>query len=352
MAWTETELKKSLKDAPLKPVYFLYGEESYLCSHYAGVLMKTAVGEAELGEFNLQKFDGQDCSLDAIEEAAEALPLMAERKCVVVRDYDAAAGGATVQERLLALVSNPPDTCVLIFWQDAVTPDLKKNAKWKAFAAAIEKSGACVYFPHKTTAETVKLLCAGATRRGSMMRPETARLLIEQCGDDLNLLLSELDKLSALAGDGEITREHVLTAGTRNLEASVFDLAKALLQNNYERAYGIIHRLFAQREDPIAVLAALSNAYADLYRAKVAAQAGVPADSLAADFGYRGKEFRLRNAARDCARLPLGVLRQSLEVLAQADETMKSTRMDKRVVLEQTAARLIVLAKTKAGRVV
>ena len=61
----------------------------------------------------------------------------------------------------------------------------------------------------------------------------------------------------------------------------------------------------------------------------------MPAESLAADFGYRGREWRLRNAARDSARLSLSMLRQSLEILAQADGQLKSARTDKRVVLEQ-----------------
>ncbi|HCA30289.1 MAG TPA: DNA polymerase III subunit delta, partial [Ruminococcaceae bacterium] len=71
----------------------------------------------------------------------------------------------------------------------------------------------------------------------------------------------------------------------------------------------------------------------------------VRAETLADDFPYRGREFRLRNAARDCERIPLPVLRKSLEVLADADRTLKSSRADKRTVLEQTAAKLIILSR-------
>jgi len=345
MTITEAELKKQIKEGGLRPVYFLYGEETYLSGHYAGQIAAKAVGSDELAAFNLQKFDGRECTAEALEDAAEALPLMAETKCVVVRDYDAAGGGAAQQERLLRLVSDPPESSVLVFWQDAVEADVKKSAKWKAFAAAVEKKGACVEFKRKTTADIVKLLCSGAARRGSCLQPDNARLLVEQGGNELNRLLNELDKLCALAGEGEITREMIETAGTKNLEASVFDLSKAILQHHYHRAYAILHRLLSQREEPVAILAVLSSAYADLYRAKVAAAAGQQADTLAGDFQYRGKEFRLRNAARDCSRLSIQVLRESLETLAQADLRLKSSRTDKRVVLEQTAARLIVLAK-------
>ena len=203
--------------------------------------------------------------------------------------------------------------------------------------------------PRRTTSDIVRLLSGGAARRGCSLSSDNARLMIERCGSDLNLLLNELDKLCALAEEGEITREHIEAAGLKNLEASVFDLAKAIQQGNYEKSYSIVDRLMSQREEPVSILAVLTSAYADLYRAKVAAAAGVPADTLTADFAYRGKEFRLRNAARDCARMPLPVLRECLEVLAEADTKLKSSRTDKRVVLEETAAVLIVLARGGAA---
>ena len=54
---------------------------------------------------------------------------------------------------------------------------------------------------------------------------------------------------------------------------------------------------------------------------------------------------RLRNAARDAARLSLPALRECLDVLAEADMRLKSSRMDKRTVLEQAVAALILTGK-------
>ena len=345
MPVNENDLKKQIKNGELANIYFLYGEESYLTAHYADQIASKAVGDHPLAEFNYQKFDGQSCTAGEIEEAAEALPVMADRKCVVVRDFDVAAAGAAVQEQLNALISDAPKSCVLIFWLDAVEADVKKNAKWKAFVAAVDRAGVSVRFPRKTESEIVRLLCSGAERRGCSLNADNARFMLRRCGNDLNLLLGELDKLCALADGGEVTRGFIEKLGTENLEASVFDLSKALLQGSYSRAYDILGGLFARREEPVSVLAVLSNAYADLYRAKVALSSGVRAEALADDFAYRGKEFRLRNAARDCARIPLPVLRECLEALAEADRLLKSSRTDKRVVLEQTAARLILLSR-------
>ena len=342
----ETDLKQQLKEGRLARVYFLYGEESYLAARYAQMIADKAVGKDSFAEFNLRKFDGTDFSIEELEDAVEALPLMAERKCVMVRDLDIGASASTA-DRVQALLASPPEECVLVFWMDAVQPDMKKSARWKAFGAAVDKVGCVVEFPKKTAGDVAQMLCAGAQRRGSSMTPEVARLLVEQCGNDLNLLLNELDKLCALAGEGGVTREHVEQAATRSLETSVYQLTKELLQNHYQQVYEVLRRLFYQREKPVMILSVLSGCYVDLYRAKAAASAGVPAESLAAEFKYRGREFVLRNAARDSARLSLQTLRRCLDVLAEADTQLKSGRADEeRGVLEKTVAKLIVLAKS------
>ena len=61
MPITEAELKKRLKEG-LAPLYFLYGEESYLTAHYAAQIAEKAVGKDDMGGFNLQKLDGQSVS--------------------------------------------------------------------------------------------------------------------------------------------------------------------------------------------------------------------------------------------------------------------------------------------------
>ena len=345
MVFSEQELKQHLKSGEPERVYVLYGEESYLTAHYTDQLIRLVGGKQgdALAQFNLQRFDGQECSFDAVEEAAEALPLMADRKCVTVQNLDVTA--TSIFDRVMALVSDPPEDTVLIFWMTTLFADGKRPARFKQFLDAAAKTGVCVEFPRKSTEEITKLLCAGAGRRGSLLKPETARRLIEQCGNELHLLLNELDKLCAVAGNNEITPAILEQVAIKNLNAQVFELSNAILQQHYEKAYQILHRLFACKAEPVVILATLSSSYADLYRAKIAAIGGVQAETLVEEFDYKGKVFRLRYAARDCSRLSLESLRESLDILAQADRRLKSSSGDKRIVLEETAAKLIVTAK-------
>ncbi len=339
MAMTETQLKERIKAGDCT-LYVLYGAETYLVEQYARLIARKTVEEG-LDAFNLQKFDGQTMTFEQLEEAVEALPLMTDRKCVLVRDMDAAGPYA---DRLLALTAQVPEGCVLVFWQMTVQPDKKKA--WQTFLRQAEGAGCVIQFEKKTVAEAARMLVSGAKRRGCQLNEADARYLVEQAGNDLNLLLCELDKLCALAIEGIITRQHIDSAATKNLEARVFDLSKAILRRDAAQAYELLHQLSVQREEPLAVLGVLSTAYADLYRAKVATTAGQPPETLAADFkSYKGKEFRLRNAGRDANRLSTAVLRDSLEILAKADTALKLTHSGDRVLLEQTVAQLICRAQ-------
>ena len=344
---TEKELKTHLKEGAFAPVYFLYGDEAYLVAHYASVLCEKAVPPDDLATFNLHVFDGTSFSVDALASAAQALPLMGENTCVWVKDYDAGAANAATTDKIKAIISSAQEPTVLLFSVTSFSPDVKKNAKWKAFLKEIDKAGVSVCFERRTASEMAAMLSKGAKKRGCVLSTATASMMVEQCGSDLFLLLNELDKLCAVVGTGgEITPQVVQTAATRQLDASVWELSKALLQKRYDTAYECIAHLLAGNEEPIRILAVLSEAYVDLYRAKVAAAGGEQATDLGQVFSYRGREFRLRNAARDCRALSVTALRESLRLLSLADTRMKSGGSgQQRLVLEETVARLILVAK-------
>ena len=71
--------------------------------------------------------------------------------------------------------------------------------------------------------------------------------------------------------------------------------------------------------------------------------AGVETSKAAADFGYKGREFAMRNAFRDCRKLPQQFLRRALEVLARADFELKSSGNDEKIVLQKTITELFLL---------
>lgn len=95
-------------------------------------------------DFNFQAFDGGKASIDEIADAAQALPLFAERKCVLVKDLNVEALNAGELAKLYQLLEELSETTVLIISQSTLEIDAKRSAKWKKFIAAAEKNGTVV----------------------------------------------------------------------------------------------------------------------------------------------------------------------------------------------------------------
>lgn len=340
----ENELKKQIRDKQFARFYFLYGEEKYLVRHYTDALVEKVLGKG-YSDFNYQTFSGAAGDIDAIAQAVEALPMMAERKCVVVYDLDVEALNAQGAAKLYELLGDLPETTVLILSQPTLEMDTKRSSKWKKFLTAAQKAGATVELQIRGTAALEKQLVSWAAKRGCTLAPTLAGRIIQMCGDELTVLQNELEKLCAYAKEREITPQDVELVVTKNLETTVFVLSKALIAGEYDRAYQQLDLLFYQREEPVAILAVLASAYVDLYRVKVALESGEHSSSLAKAFDYRNKEFRLRNAERDVRHLSVEALRESLQLLLEADIRLKSVRMENRVIMEELIAKLLLLSE-------
>lgn len=337
---TETELKKQIEKSDFARLYFLFGEEKYLVEHYAQKLMEK-VGSEGLRDFNLQKFDGGDTGIDQIAAAVEALPVMAERKCVAVANLDMNAMRGAETGKLYELLSDLPDSCVFVIYNLSFDFDERRDKSWKQFLAQANKVGVTVPIRQRTQAQLEKLLVAGAAKRGCELSKPNANRILNLCGTSMQTALSELEKICAFAGSGEITAQMVDMLTVKNLEARVFDLSKAILAGNSDKAYTILDQLFYQNEEPVAILSVLSGAYLDLYRVKVAIQSGYFATEPAKYFDYARKEFRLTNAERDLARYSTQMLRECLSALLNTDIALKSARGDRRIAMEKLIAQLI-----------
>ena len=338
----EAALKKQLREKAFSRVYFLFGEEPWMVRYYAAQIAKKAVDAFE--EFNLQRFD-EESSVDQIAEAVEALPMMSERKCVIVRNYNAETN-ASQTAKMAELLADPPESCVLIF---ACTQEInwKKSAKWRAFQKAVGAVGAAVEFAARDNAALTKFLTGFAQERGCTLSPDVCRYILGLCGNQMTVLENELEKVCAFAGSGELTRAHCDAVCVQTQDAVSFRMANALTAGDYDTAYHLLDLLLYQREEPVVLLAAISSAYVDLYRARAAIDSGQNVLELSAPFEYGKMDFKLKNAARACRKLDLSQLRSCLDALYQADRELKSSRTDNRVILEKTMAKLLLISAKK-----
>lgn len=336
----EKGLKAHIKKGDFFSAYLIVGDEAYLKKHYCDQLVSKIVDES-FESFNFNKFEGKNINLEEVFDSCELMPMMSDKRCVVVEDYKLEG----MSEENFMLMSNffadLPDFTVLIFIQKNADFSLAKAKK----AVELFKKFGCVCTLNKRTGnDLIKPLITSAAKQKCELSVQMAKYLVSVCGDDFNVLINELTKVCHYAKEGEIKKEHIDAVAVKTDDAKIYALTKALLNKDFDSAYDVLSSLFRQKTEPEYILGTIISAYVDIYRAKVSVQCGKNADSLASDFNYRNTAFRLSNAARDSRNMDIHTVRKCLEVLSEADRQLKSGRDNATLIIEQLMVKLFLLS--------
>ena len=338
---TENELKSQIKSGCFPSCYLIFGEEHYLIKNYLDRIISTAVEGFE--DFNLNKFDG-NVKIQEVYDATQSFPMLASRRVVTLCDFPFDKAPVTETERLLTMINDMPSTTVFVMWYETVEITEKKPGEKfnKLFKAVNSAGGAVCYLGRRSDTEIFKILQSGAARRKCIMDLNTARAMVESCSDDLGTLVNELEKLCLYVGEGgTITVETVNMVCSRSVEASVYNVSKAVLRNDLAGAMQLLDDLFYMNTDPVYILTLLSSAYVDIFRVFAAQSLGLRKDTVAKDFGYGNMAFRLNDAERNMRKFTEQQLVESLKVLQGTDRLLKTSRADSKTVLETAMVNLI-----------
>ena len=343
----EDFLKKEISSGELSAGYILFGDDAYLKKMYTDKIADKTAGRDS--EFDLQRFSG-DCDLQEVYDAVLQFPMMSDRRCVILTDFDFEKASKTQLDTLYSLISEFNDGCVFIMRFDSIELDVKKSSKTKKLIAEFEKyGGRAVRLDHRKPSELGRMLTDGASKRGCKMDSAVARYLIESAGSDINILKNELDKLCFYANGGVIDKAMVDKVCTRSVEASIYDLTAKIFNCDTDGALTLLDELFFMRIEPMAVLYTLSGAYVDMYRVSAAKKKGVAISEIASTFNYKGKEFVLERAANNLRRLDSRRVDLGFEALLEADRRLKSFGANERTILEELIVKLCyIIAKGTA----
>ena len=81
------EFHDALQSGAVRNVYIFHGKETYLMQQAVAELQARLV-PAGFEEFNYHRLAGKGLTMQEVVEAAEAMPMMAERTLVTVEDMD------------------------------------------------------------------------------------------------------------------------------------------------------------------------------------------------------------------------------------------------------------------------
>ena len=249
MNWND--FYKSVKAGQYQSVYLFTGPEEHN-KREALEALRRALLPAGLEQLNEAVLDGADAQ--TIIDSAETLPVMCDRRIVVVRDWVPLTSGKSRNEeseaeRMLNWLQNPPDTCCLVFYMV-----LELNGK-KKLASALKKLDGYVEFEYLSGPTLSKWCTQQLKPLGKRIRQDAIDEMTLMAGSDLTRLSGELAKLAAYVGDApEIGVSDVRAVVTPSPEYSVFMILDHLLAGRLAEATQVVNSVLLTEPSPMRII--------------------------------------------------------------------------------------------------
>jgi len=210
--------KAALERGELGGAYVFHGDEDFLKEEKVAAVLASALDPATR-DFNLDIFRGAETDAGALGAALDAMPMLAPRRVVIVRD-----AGALKKDAAAVMVrragSCPRDIVFLVVGSSSWKPPepLLADAQSVEFKALTEDHAVAWVEQH-------------AQEHGVVLAKHAATLLVSAIGTDLARAASELAKLREYAGPGRAVDAGAIAAivGVRAGEnaSDLFDLVCA-----------------------------------------------------------------------------------------------------------------------------
>jgi len=310
---TYEELLASVRRKDFSPTYLFYGEEDLLADEAVEMIIEAALTEGERG-FNLDVVYGGDADARNVVSHAAAFPMMAERRVVVVREFDRLSN----RELLSPYIEKPsPTTCLIL---RAEKPDFRK----KPYVAA-RKHAQVLEFRPLYENQVPAWIASRVKKEKKEISVEACKLLASYIGTSLREIQREIEKLLIYSGDRKsIEASDVMDVVGISREYNVFELQKAIGAREVERAVSILERMLMAGESATSIIVMLTRFYTFLWRIHDMGRRGVPNQEQSSELGIF-KPNHLKEYQDAASKFSPSQIEAAFEHLAVTDFALKSS---------------------------
>lgn len=327
------EAKRKIEKGEIAPVYTLVGTEPFMEKDLIQAIVHQVLNEHER-EYNFSAFDMRDTPVHHAIEEALTLPFFGERKVVVIKDAYFLTGQKAETDiehdidRLMEYINHPVIETIFI-----ITVPYEKLDERKKICKLLLKQSEFVELKEFKEEDLFDWLDEQCGAFGVKLTKEAKMKLIQLVGNNLALLVNELEKLALFVGEGGVIEaENVERLVAKSTEQNVFDLIDFLLNKRIGEALELFDELLTRKEEPIVLLALLGRQVRLLYQVRYLSQTGYLDKQIAGQLKlhpYVVKLLREKGKA-----FSNETLLKLLQTIAGVDYEIKSGRKEKRLAVE------------------
>jgi DNA polymerase-3 subunit delta len=317
MRLTQAQLEPHLKQG-LQPTYVLVGDEPLAqreCLDAIRVAATTQGFDERTSLIVERSFNWQQ-----VQNFGQSISLFSSRRLLEL-NIPSGKPGVEGAKALQALATKTlPDTSVII-----ILPTLERDAKNSAWFSALESHAQVITLSEVDATNLPKWIANRLAQQGQHTSIQTLEFLAHQVEGNLLAANQEVQKLSLLYPQGELSDEVVREAVLNVSRYDPFQLGEAVLAGDAERTVRILQGLQDEGETAVAVMNPLMWVLRPLVRIKQAEMRGANLTTAMTNARIYGDKQAL--VKRALTRLSLRQLDAALQKLVDIDKMAKGVML-------------------------
>lgn len=335
-------IQADLKNDTLKNIMIFYGPEDHLIRWSADKVKERYV-DPVVEMFDLMKLDGAVCTAADIRSACETMPMMSEKRVVIVDDFN--AGGRRnskadeeeddekqdKSDELIEYFSNFPESTVLILIS-------REPDKRRKLFKTIQKYGADYEFDRLDMTQLKAFITKHLLAGGKKFDMDVPAMIAEMSGyfdkeSDYTIdnLINDISKIIAHSGDC-ITVDDVEETVAGNEARDVFAFSEALAAGRKGEALSLLTPLLSYGEKEFKLLGLICSQFETVLLVNEMRADGLTTSAMHDRTGIH--EYRIKKSLPLAQRYTVSRLRHILMKAYEVDRNIKSGLSEPRTALE------------------
>ena len=322
---------EDIRTGHFHPVYLIYGTESYLKKYYKNKLQDALITPEAVMNLNIWK--GKDVDIPAVIDQADTLPFLSSYRLILIEDSGLFKKSC---DHLAARIGTFPQETVIVFVEDEV------DARGKLYKA-VSSCGCLLKLDALKEQELSTWILVWLNKNGFQIQRAAMELFLQRCGNDLEHIESELEKLASYAfGRNVILRTDVEEICCVTLESRIFAMTDAIGIGDRQRALKSFQELLSLKEPPLKILSMLARHLNQLLQIRLLRNEGFDRSSIGEKIGV-SHDYIMRKLLGQAEHFQEPVLRQALENCVLWEEQTKTGKL-----ADRTAVELLIVFCTRS----
>lgn len=311
----------------------IYGEVPELVEKKSNEIVESYLNEKK-DDFNYVKYNLYDTSFNQIIEEALTMPFISEKKAIVVKNAFIFTGEKVSKdiqpnnEQVNEFLEKYDGENFIIFevYQN-------KLDERKKITKTLKKTSKLAKVEQMSEQEIKNWIKNKLHENFKDIKQDALDLFIELTGINFNIVSQELEKIILFLGERTtINKKDVEEIINRSLEQNVFLLTEYIQKGEKYKAIQLIKDLIVMKEEPIKLLALITSNYRLYYQCKILSRKGYSGQQIAKTINVH--PYRVKLALNQVKHYQLTHLLNIIDQCAETDYELKSSYMDKQLILE------------------